>query len=452
MHVSKNGCNFGCEFKTLNLMTLKYNIIFSLECRKKNGIPIVDNVPIRMRVNYKGQRIDFTTGYRIDVEKWDDTRQQVKNGCTNKLKQTASVINTDLRQYEAEIRGIFRRFELAEVVPTKEQIKEAFNKMHISESAKEDAKEREEKKEKRPRPTDVIREFIRENQSANQWTWGTIEKFNAIDNHFKDFNPKLTLDEFDKSQLTRFVQFLIETKDMRNSTVKKQLGYLKWFFRWCQEKGYCKCSDYQNFDPKLKTTPKKVIFLDESELEQLETFEIPEGKKYLERVRDVFLFCCYSSLRYSDVYNLKRSDIQNNKMMITTIKTHDDLAIELNKTTTSILRKYEECDFPGNKALPVITNQKMNDYLKELCELAGIDTPISEVFYKGGVRHEITTPKYALMSTHAGRRTFICKALSMNIPPEVVMKWTGHSDYKAMKPYIAVADKVKAEAMKLFDK
>lgn len=184
----------------------------------------------------------------------------------------------------------------------------------------------------------------------------------------------------------------------------------------------------------------------------METYEIPENKKYLERVRDVFLFCCYSSLRYSDVYNLKRSDIQNNKMLITTIKTHDDLAIELNKTTTALLKKYADCDFPDNKALPVITNQKMNDYLKELCELAGIDTPISEVFYKGGVRHEITTPKYALMSTHAGRRTFICKALSMNIPPEVVMKWTGHSDYKAMKPYIAVADKVKADAMKLFDK
>ena len=115
-------------------------------------------------------------------------------------------------------------------------------------------------------------------------------------------------------------------------------------------------------------------------MEQLETYEIPENKKYLERVRDVFLFCCYSSLRYSDVYNLKRSDIQNNKMLITTIKTHDDLAIELNKTTTALLKKYADCDFPGNKALPVITNQKMNDYLKELCELAGIDTPVSEVF------------------------------------------------------------------------
>lgn len=436
-------------------MIIKRNIIFWLEKRKKNGIVVEENMPISMRLTFNSTRINFSTGFRIDASKWDEQKQRVKNGCTNKAMQSAAEINTVLNQYEAELHSIFKKFETLDTMPTKDQVKEAFNRMHLSESAKEEGAaqlEQEEKKAKRPRPSDVMREFISENETINQWTWGTIEKFNAIENHFKDFNARLSLDEYDKAHLAKFVQFLIDKKDMRNSTVKKQLGYLKWFFRWCQEKGYCNCGDYQSFDPKLKTTPKKVIFLDEHELEQLETYEIPENKKYLERVRDIFLFCCYSSLRYSDVYNLKRSDIQNNKMLITTIKTHDDLAIELNKTTTALLKKYADCDFPDNKALPVITNQKMNDYLKELCELAGIDTPISEVFYKGGVRHEITTPKYALMSTHAGRRTFICKALSMNIPPEVVMKWTGHSDYKAMKPYIAVADKVKADAMKLFDK
>ena len=436
-------------------MIIKRNIIFWLEKRKKNGIVVEENMPISMRLTFNSTRINFSTGFRIDASKWDEQKQRVKNGCTNKAMQSAAEINTVLNQYEAELHSIFKKFETLDTMPTKDQVKEAFNRMHLSESAKEEGAaqlEQEEKKAKRPRPSDVMREFISENETINQWTWGTIEKFNAIENHFKDFNARLSLDEYDKAHLAKFVQFLIDKKDMRNSTVKKQLGYLKWFFRWCQEKGYCNCGDYQSFDPKQKTTPKKVIVLDEHELEQLETYEIPENKKYLERVRDVFLFCCYSSLRYSDVYNLKRSDIQNNKMLITTIKTHDDLAIELNKTTTALLKKYADCDFPDNKALPVITNQKMNDYLKELCELAGIDTPISEVFYKGGVRHEITTPKYALMSTHAGRRTFICKALSMNIPPEVVMKWTGHSDYKAMKPYIAVADKVKADAMKLFDK
>ena len=150
-------------------MILKYNIIFSLESRKKNGIPIVENVPIRMRVNFKGTRIDFVTGYRIDVDKWDDTRQLVKNGCTNKLKQSAAEINTVLSQYEAEMRSIFKKFELAEVIPTKDQIKDAFNKMHLSESEKESGTNKaEEKKAKRPRPSDVMKEFISENSVLNQ--------------------------------------------------------------------------------------------------------------------------------------------------------------------------------------------------------------------------------------------------------------------------------------------
>lgn len=56
-----------------------------------------------------------------------------------------------------------------------------------------------------------------------------------------------------------------------------------------------------------------------------------------------------------------------------------------------------------------------------------------------------------MIGTHAGRRTFICFALSSEIPPQVVMKWTGHSDYFAMKPYIDIAEKTKANAMSLFE-
>ena len=59
--------------------------------------------------------------------------------------------------------------------------------------------------------------------------------------------------------------------------------------------------------------------------------------------------------------------------------------------------------------------------------------------------------KYALLGTHAGLRTFICNALALGIPPQVVMKWTGHSDYKAMKLYIDIADDIKANAMSKFN-
>ena len=90
-------------------------------------------------------------------------------------------------------------------------------------------------------------------------------------------------------------------------------------------------------------------------------------------------------------------------------------------------------------------------YIKELAELAGINEPIRQTYYKGNERIDDVTPKYALLGTHAGRRTFICNALALGIPPQVVMKWTGHSDYKAMKPYIDIADDIKANAMSKFN-
>ena len=107
--------------------------------------------------------------------------------------------------------------------------------------------------------------------------------------------------------------------------------------------------------------------------------------------------------------------------------------------------------YKGNLALPVITNQKMNYYLKDLCELCGFNELISRTFYRAGQKVEELVPKYTLIGTHAGRRTFICFALSQGIPPQVVMKWTGHSDYKAMKPYIDIAEKVKAQQMAVFE-
>lgn len=194
-----------------------------------------------------------------------------------------------------------------------------------------------------------------------------------------------------------------------------------------------------------------MIFLTWEELNKLKNYQIPDTKQYLERVRDVFLFCCFTGLRYSDVHNLKKSDIRDGYIEITTVKTAERLIIELNNHSKAILDKYKGVEFEGHKALPVISNQKMNDYLKELGELAEINEPVSETYYKGSRRIDTITPKYALLGTHAGRRTFICNALALGIPAQVVMKWTGHSDYKAMKPYIDIADDVKANAMNKFN-
>jgi integrase len=294
-------------------------------------------------------------------------------------------------------------------------------------------------------------EFIKECGNQNSWGNATYEKFKSVCNHLKTFDEHPTFEKINENWLTAYMNYLRNTCDMRNNTVEKQINYLKWFLRWSVKKGYNDNNIFDSFKPKLKNAQKKVIFLTWKELNQLRDFTIPETKKYLERVRDVFLFCCFTGLRHSDVYNLKRSDVKDSHIEVTTIKTADNLIIELNNHSKTILDKYKDVAFEDSKALPVISNQKMNDYLKELGELAEINEPVRETYYKGNQRIDEVMPKYALLGTHAGRRTFICNALSLGIPPQVVMKWTGHNDYKAMKPYIDIADDIKVSAMDKFN-
>ena len=439
------GVILGAEIYTPKSMNIKRNIIFTLESRKKDGVLIVENVPIRMRVNFASKRIEFTTGYRIDAAKWDTDKQRVRNGCTNKLKQSASEINASLLGYYTEVQEIFKKFEVEEIMPTPEQIKEAFNALH---------KPIEEVKPRKSTPNafyKVFDEFVRDCGRQNDWTDSTYEKFAAVKNHLMNFRDGLTFDFFDEKGLNDYVTYLRDVKEMRNSTIGKQLSFLKWFLRWAFKKGLHQNNAYDSYKPKLKSTQKKIIFLTWEELNKLREFEIPAAKQALDRVRDVFLFQCFTGLRYSDVFNLRRSDIKGDHIEVTTVKTSDSLIIELNNHSKAILDKYKDVAFEDDKALPVITNQKMNDYLKELAELAGIDEPVRQTYYRGNERIDEVTPKYALLGTHAGRRTFICNALALGIPPQVVMKWTGHSDYKAMKPYIDIADDIKANAMSKFN-
>ena len=377
--------------------------------------------------------------------KWDIEKQRVRNGCTNKLKQSVSEINASLLGYYTEVQEIFKKFEVEEIMPTPEQIKEAFNALH---------KPIEEVKPRKSTPNafyKVFDEFVRDCGRQNDWTDSTYEKFAAVKNHLMNFRDGLTFDFFDEKGLNDYVTYLRDVKEMRNSTIGKQLSFLKWFLRWAFKKGLHQNNAYDSYKPKLKSTQKKIIFLTWEELNKLREFEIPAAKQALDRVRDVFLFQCFTGLRYSDVFNLRRSDIKGDHIEVTTVKTSDSLIIELNNHSKAILDKYKDVAFEDDKVLPVITNQKMNDYLKELAELAGINEPVRQTYYRGNERIDEVTPKYALLGTHAGRRTFICNALALGIPPQVVMKWTGHSDYKAMKPYIDIADDIKANAMSKFN-
>jgi integrase len=381
-------------------MIIKRSIVFDLENRKYKGKLISDNVPIRIRLTYSGNRIELSTGLRIDRDKWDTKEKKVKKNCTNKLKQSASDINAKLSGYEFDLQNVFKKFEIEERIPTNEEVKHLFNQIYSDNKTNS----------KKKGFFEYLDEFILENGKQKNWTDKTYSKFETVKNHLKNFNSKSTFSYFDDRGLTSYVEFLRERREMRNSTIDNQVSFLKWFLKWAYSKGYNNNLAYQTFKPKLKTTQKKIIFLTPEELKKIKEFNIPQTKKYLERVRDVFLFSCYSGIRYSDAFNLKKTDIKDAYFEITTVKTNDSLIIELNKNTKEILEKYKDIPFQGNKALPVISNQRMNEYIQELGKLTEIEEPIRITYYKGNERKDEVIPKHKLLSTHAGRRTFICNA------------------------------------------
>lgn len=267
-------------------MNIKRNITFALESRKKNGVLIIENVPIRMRVVFDSHRIEFTTGYRIDVAKWDAKAQRVKNGCTNKLKQSASDINADLLKQYTEIQNIFKEFEVQNVMPTTEQVKDAFM---LSTKVKDGA-EQDKVKEPSIKFMKAYDEFVSEGSIQNAWSDSTLKKFATAKKHLNAFDPDTNFDVWTDKHFNEYIDYLRTQKDMRNSSIVKQIKFLKWFLRWASRKGYNQNMAFEKFMPKLKSASQKVIFLTTEEMKRIRELQIPESKQYLERVRDVLLF------------------------------------------------------------------------------------------------------------------------------------------------------------------
>lgn len=395
-----------------------------------------------MRVTIKGERpFDFPLGRKVDLDKWDTKSERVVTDAID-----ATEINRTIEEYKSMINEVFARYELLEKrMPTPQEIKDLFNDMIgrpslMDESGKLDF-------------SNVFNLFINQEGKKNQWTLSTYKKFKTIKRHFVSFAPKLYLNELTEQRMQEFIYFL-QDKDFRNTTISKYISYIRWFLRWSYLNGYYNGNLHEAFKPKFKgvsTASKEIIYLSQQELRQLQNFPLDEKHAYLEKVRDVFLFQCFTGLRYSDVAKLRRSDIKGDVIHVVTQKTVDGLRIELNKHSRGILEKYKQQKYPDDKALPIISNVKMNAYLKVLGRVAGLEEPTRLVYFKKNERIEMVYPKWQLLTTHVGRRTFVVSALQLGIAPEVIMRWTGHSDYDAMKPYMAIVDELKQKSMSKFD-
>lgn len=425
-------------------MHIKRIVKFILHKRKQGE---TENLAIRMRVTLSGNRpIDFPCGHTIDLAHWDNSAERATEGAVNKTNQTADEINRTLDEYRALINEVFARYELIEKrTPTVFEVKFLFNDMLGRNTLLKEAEPMSVKT--------VFEEYIEYKCKQHCWSSASLKKNTTVKKHFIDSSNNITITDITTDTLQQFIDYLLKC-GLRNTTIQKDYKFVKYFLRWSRQKGYYSGNADLNFKLRLKGTDGKqseIIYLTLDELKKLENCDIPPAKNYLEHVRDVFLFCCYTSLRYSDAKALKKSDIRNNIMHIITQKTVDGLLIDINNRAQAILLKYKDVALANEAALPVISNQKYNEYLKELGQLAGIDAQTRMVYYAGNTRYDEFFPKYQLLTSHCARRTFVVTALQLGIPVEVIIRWTGHSDYEAMKPYVAIVDELKKSEMSKFN-
>lgn len=415
-------------------MLIRYSIRFLLRPK-----PSADGrVGLRMRVHIYGVgSVDIETGAAVLPSDWDKDARRA---------HTDRAVNRAIDEYTAVAKEVFGRFEFVEKhVPTQDEFRALF--LELS------GRGGRALSDERPRLADLYEEYIRTVCVQNSWTQATLRKVQTVGRHLMASRPPRYINDLTEESLQRFISRLLRA-GMRNTTVAKDYAFVRWFLSWASKRGYYTGNLHQTFKPRLKGTDgnaREIIYLTIPEMDRLRACQIPDNQKHLEQTRDVFLFCCYTSLRYSDVAALKVEDVKEGYITVVTQKTSDGLKIELNRHAQAIIDKYHGKRFRGDRALPVISNQKMNDYLKELGRMAGIDAPTRVVYFRGEQRFDEYHPKWELLTTHCARRTFVVTALQLGIPVEVIIRWTGHSSYEAMKPYVAIVDDLKKKEMDKFN-
>lgn len=433
-------------------MIIKRSIKFDVEKRKVNDVVRTKNIPLKMRISHGGfTRYDIAISVRIDIEAWNAESQTVHPEFVNAEGRNADWINNILSRYKSFANDAFNLFELVEKrMPTPDEIKNIISEKAVAEGLKNEKQVVE--VVSKNNFFDVFDIFTKTTSVMNSWSEGTIRRYSVLKNKLEKFDANLSFETINDDTLIRFMQSMFREK-LLNSTINKKIKDTKGFLRWAFKKKYYHGDLHDNFNPKLKGTElvNEPIFFEWNEINYLYNFKIPEDKKHLEQVRDVLCFCAFTSLRHSDVEKLTRSDVKKNHILVVSQKTTDGLKIELNKYSRSILEKYKDCVFEKNRALPVTSNQNTNDLLKELGELAGFNEPTKVVYFIGEQRFEEVYPKYELLSSHVGRKTFVVNSLYLGVPGEVVMKWTGNNDYDALKPYIKIVEELKRNEMVKFD-
>ncbi len=425
------------------MITIRFNIRVFV----KND---TNKVAVRVRWNSKQNEVTFITGMYAEHSKWDSDTQKARKGTMHNVRGmtfSASEINATISTFLQEIKDVFDAYALQNSIPTTAELKSQVN----------DAMGRgDETVDVQPFQTknlqELFDEFLRVVGRERNWTNINKEKYVQAYHHFTAANPNISPRSIDLDSMFRLREWYV-ANEYKNRTINKQLIMLSNFLKWIgQQEGYCIPNEVLKFKSNLKVVKNTVTFLYFEELARFSNFTFANNDGRLAHARDLWCFMAYTSLRYSDLKNLKTGHIVNNRIEMVTQKTSEHIHIPLTDGAIAILEKYKGKETADGHVFNVPSDQKLNTYVKEAAKIVGLDRVIMNTYFVGNKRWETQSKFHEIISCHDGRRTFISCSLAMGIPPEVVMKCTGHNDYNAMKPYIEIASATQDREMQKWNR
>ena len=292
----------------------------------------------------------------------------------------------------------------------------------------------------------VFADFIdtistRQTSDGKRMTTGSQWQYKLAFAHLQDYATyqkrlDFELCELDGTFYRKYVAYL-QKREYTTNTIGKDIKVIKAVINSLDSelRSQCDMSKFHVTKEEVDST-----YLNEDELQQLKECDLSK-QPHLERIRDWFLLLAWTGSRFSDLEKITKADAENGFVTFRQQKTGNKVTIPLHPVVVDILNKYE-CQMPK-----IICNQKFNNYLKEVCKLAGLDKLESTTRTSGGVTKTEQRPQYELVTSHTGRRSFATNMYKRGLPTITIMAITGHTTEKSFLRYIKVKQEEHAQIM-----
>lgn len=397
-------------------MNTSVSILFYIKRAKVNNLGVC---PIYTRVTVNAKRFEFSTNKSINPDKWSSEGSKVKG--TN---EEARTINSHLDYLKNQILQAEKKLIKKDISVSSENLKnELFG---LSETKRMLVPIFQDHNNK-------IKELV-----GKEYAPGTLERYTTSLKHTIEFMQwkynisDIDITKIDHAFITDYEFWLRSVRNCANNTAVKYLKNFNKIIKLCLANDWLDKNPFANYKSKVKEVER--VYLTEDEIQSI--IEKDFKTERLSLVRDIFLFSCFTGLAYIDVKNLTKSHISygidGEKWIFThRQKTESASKIPILPVTQMIIDKYENHPQCHNedKLLPILSNQKMNAYLKEIAAICEIEKELT---------------------FHIARHTFATTVtLTNGVPIESVSKMLGHKNLRTTQHYAKVLDRKVSEDMKL---